>query len=167
MRRWYVIYTKPRQESVAEVNLRNQEFDVWLPRALHSRRRRGRWLESVEPLFPRYLFIRLSWGHDNVAPVRSTRGVSGFVRQGVEPDVVPTGVIEALAEAVDPTTGLHRIRPRALRRGERVRVLEGPFQGLEGIFEAERGEARVAILLGLLGDRRRVLLSRHQICASR
>jgi len=37
-------------------------------------------LNTVEPLFPRYLFIRVDPARCSTAPVRSTRGVSGLVR---------------------------------------------------------------------------------------
>ena len=36
----------------------------------------------VEPVFPRYLFVRLDFGVTNLAPIRSTLGVSDLVRFG-------------------------------------------------------------------------------------
>lgn len=163
MNSWYAIYTKPRQESVAEANLRRQGFHVWLPCAIQSRRRRGRWIDLVEPLFPRYLFIRIHLGAEDVSPIRSTRGVTGFVRFGLQPSTVPNSVIEVLQNAANPETGLHRIRHTGFRKRERVRVIEGPFNGLKGIFEAEKGEDRVTVLLGMLGGNAKVTLSGHQV----
>jgi transcriptional antiterminator RfaH len=165
MRHWYAVYTKPRQEALAEEHLGRQGFHVWFPRALRSRRRRGRWRDLAEALFPRYLFIQLDLQRDNAAPIRSTLGVSGMVRRGDWPAVVPDAVIDGLQAAADPETGLHRLTPRPLVRGDRVAVLEGPFQGLEGIFRAASGTERVTILLDILGGSSRVSLSRH--CVAR
>ncbi len=165
MRHWYAVYTRPRQEALAEQNLGRQGFQVWLPRALRSRRQRGRWRDLVEALFPRYLFIELDLQRDNTAPIRSTLGVSGLVRRGDWPAVVPDAVIDGLRAAADRQTGLHRLTPRPLAKGDRVAVLEGPFQGLEGIFRAASGAERVTILLDILGGASPVSLSRH--CVAR
>ena len=164
-KQWYLVYTKPRQESVAEENLQRQGFDIWLPRLRVSRRRRGRWIEAVEAMFPRYLFIRLRPGDDNFAPIRSTRGVSGLVRVGADPARVPDPVVQALQQAADPETGLLNPGTRQFARGDLVEVLEGPFEGLRGVFQLQSGDERVLILLDVLGKANRVKLSRHQVKA--
>ena len=41
---------------------------------------------------------------------------------------------------------------RALVEGQRVRVTEGPFGGLEAIFKARSGAERVILLVRLLGE---------------
>jgi transcriptional antiterminator RfaH len=134
MRKWYLVYAKPRQEKLAEVNLQRQGYEVWLPRIRASRPRGGRWIETVEPLFPRYLLIRLDAGGDNFGPIRSTRGVSTMVRLGVEPAVVPDPVVDRLSRAADPHSGLLLPPLAALRRGDPVQVLDGPFQGWRASF---------------------------------
>ena len=50
-RSWYLIFTKPRQESLARENLERQGFVTYLPRAQRSRRRNGRYIKSIEPFF--------------------------------------------------------------------------------------------------------------------
>src|SRR5450759_2270221 len=93
---WYAVCCKPRQEAVAEENLLRQGFHVYLPRIRIRQRRRGQWLDAVEVLFPRYIFIRIDPLRRTTAPVRSTRGVIGLVRFGGQPAVVPDSVMEAL-----------------------------------------------------------------------
>src|SRR5512140_3205972 len=73
---WYAILTKPRRETLAEDNLRNQGYDVYLPRLQIEQRRNVRWITAVEPLFPRYLFVRAANARQSFAPVRSTPGVA-------------------------------------------------------------------------------------------
>ena len=167
MQHWYAVLSKPRQEAAAEANLVRQGYEVWLPKIESSRRRSGRWVDLVEPLFPRYLFIRLRRGEDDFSPIRSTRGVSNLVRVGLQPAVVPQMVVDRLRAAVDPRTGLLTPRGVPLKAGDRVEVMDGPCQGLEGVFHAASGAERVIVLLDILGRANRVTLSRRQILAVR
>jgi transcriptional antiterminator RfaH len=151
--RWYLIHTKPARESLAAVNLERQGYQVHLPRVVQSDRRRGQWRERVVPLFPRYLFLRLCEGRQALGPVRYSLGVAGIVRFGASYAIVPDRIIDELRERADPETGLHRlVTPPVLVRGATVHFTNGPFEGLDGVFEREAGSARVVVLLNLLGQ---------------
>ena len=52
----YAVVCKPRCEARAEFNLVNQGYQVFLPRLAAQTRRNGKWVDSLEPLLPRYLF---------------------------------------------------------------------------------------------------------------
>jgi transcriptional antiterminator RfaH len=153
MLRWYLIHTKPSRESLAETNLLRQGYKVHLPRMLQSVRRQRQSRECIVPLFPRYLFLQLSEGRQELGPVRSSLGVSGVVRFGASYAIVPDRIIVELCLRADPETGLHRLVSRpALERGAAVHITTGPFEGLDGVFEREAGSARVVVLLNLLGQ---------------
>jgi len=162
MARWYTVYTKPRKEPVAEENLRRQGYEVYLPRLQRTRRRRNRWVEVIEPLFPRYLFTWLQEGQDNFAPIRSTFGVIDLVRFGGAPQPVPEGLVETIQNCEDQQRGC-RIARKPLQRGRKIEILEGPFAGLKGVFEAEKAGDRVVILLQLLGRDSRITLARDAV----
>ena len=93
---WYLVYTKPRQEALAQANLERQDYGVYLPKVRQMRRRRGKQEAVVEPLFPRYLFIHLDTQSDNWGPIRSTFGVASLVRFGSEPAQVPDELVAHL-----------------------------------------------------------------------
>jgi transcriptional antiterminator RfaH len=151
--RWYLIHTKPTREMVAEVNLRRQGYQVYYPRLLRPTRIRGRWVDRVAALFPRYLFLRLAVGHQAMGPVRSTVGVANIVRFGNDYTAVPDAVVENLRKRADAESGLHRLHSHApFEPGSNVRVVAGVFEGLEGVFQRESGDERVMLLLGLLGS---------------
>lgn len=78
MKSWYLVHTKIRQEAVALANLQRQGFECFLPLIWVEKLRRGNLQVVQEPLFPRYLFIRLGMGAESQswAPIRSTLGVS-------------------------------------------------------------------------------------------
>jgi transcriptional antiterminator RfaH len=95
---WYLVHTKPRQEKCALENLERQGYQCYLPTLPSEKLRQGLLTVSDEPLFPRYLFIRLGQGDSakSWAPIRSTKGVSRLVSFGVEPAKVEDGLIELL-----------------------------------------------------------------------
>jgi transcriptional antiterminator RfaH len=160
---WYVIRSKPRAESIAQAQLERQGFRAYFPRVLQPTRVRGRWMDRIEPLFPRYLFLHLVSGGRSLAPVRSTVGVSEIVRFGAEYATVPNRIVQQLMNQADTETGVHELRQPLFTRGTHVRIAEGPFNGLEGIFECQEGEERVLILLEVLGRQTRVSLSVDQV----
>ncbi|MGE4126506.1 MAG: transcription/translation regulatory transformer protein RfaH [Pusillimonas sp.] len=145
---WYLVHTKPRQESCALENLQNQGYTCYLPMLACEKLLRGKLQTTCTPLFPRYLFIQLdtqlqgkSW-----APIRSTKGVQRLVCFGTDPARVDTTLVHALqqheATAQQPE--------HLFTKGEKVQVLNGPFQGLEAIYNMADGESRVMVLIEML-----------------
>lgn len=149
--RWFLVLTKPCAENTAKVNLERQGYRVYHPRLQRAEVYRGRWMDRVVSLFPRYLFIQLDAVHQSLAPVRSTVGVAKIVCFGSETAVVDDTIVDGLMQLADPESGLHRLRQRLLAPGAVVRVISGAFAGLDGIFEREVGEDRVMVLFQLLG----------------
>lgn len=160
---WYAVCCKPRQESIAQENLERQDFQVYLPRLQTRKRRGGKWVEAVEALFPRYLFIRINPAAQSTACVRSTRGACGLVRFGALPAVVPDDIIEAIRQREDAASGLHRDAEPQFAEGEPILLVDGPFAGVEGIFAQQGGESRVIVLLELLGKANKVAVQRDWI----
>lgn len=159
---WYLVYTKPRQEEVALLNLQRQGYTAYLPRVRQPRRRQGRRIVAVEPLFPRYLFIRLDTHTDNWGPIRSTFGVASLVRFGREPAQVPDDLV-AYLKTREGAEGLHEWAETELVPGDRVRVADGAFGGYEGILLARTSRERVVVLLDILGRQVRAQVSAAQL----
>ena len=146
---WYLVHTKPRQERCALENLQRQGYQCYLPTLPFERLRQGLLAVLDEPLFPRYLFIRLGLGGaaKSWAPIRSTRGVCRLVAFGTEPARVDDGLIELLRTREASVQG----KPdRLFKPGERVLLTEAPFSGIEGIYRTADGERRVMVLIELL-----------------
>lgn len=148
--RWYLVYCKPRQEGTARINLGRQGYQTYLPLVRQARRRQGRRVTLVTPMFPRYLFIRLSDRTDDWGPIRSTLGVVSLVRFGMKPAAVPEDLIGTL-QAREDEEGVQILPIDNYRPGLKVRITEGGFAGYQGIFLARSGTERVTVLLNLLG----------------
>ncbi len=158
---WYLVYSKPKQEERAWWNLDRQGFRCFLPFARFQRRRQRRYQTVTEPMFPRYLFIRLAAGAEDWSPIRSTTGVSKMVRFGTWPARVPDELVEAIRERTQ--NGFCDLSPDPIQPGERVRVIDGPFAAYEGIFRATRGDERAMILLDVSGRHTNLTVSQHQL----
>lgn len=146
---WYLVHTKPRQEACALQNLNEQGYDCYLPLLSSEKLLRGQISKTSEPLFPRYLFIRLDTGHSarSWTPISSTRGVSKLVIFGNQPARVADELVELL-RARESSGDLEE--KRLFKPGEAIRVVDGPFAGVEGIFQSLSGTQRVLILIELM-----------------
>ncbi|MBS0457763.1 MAG: hypothetical protein JSS44_10590 [Proteobacteria bacterium] len=157
---WYCVRSKPRAETLAVEHLQRQGYECFLPRI--ARRsvlaRLGRPRAVIEPLFPRYLFVRADPNVQSLAAIRSTRGAVGLVRFAGEPARVADDLIKRLRRDADAQGVIVRSVPD-FQRGDAVRVLDGPFAGLRGVYAQPRGEDRAVVLLQLLGGQQRVLLN--------
>ena len=110
-------------------------------------------------MFPGYCFIavELQWH-----AARWTAGVIHPIMDGVAPAKVPDGVIDEIRRR--EVNGLIELaKPPVLRRGDRVRILRGPFTGHLAIFADMKPRERVEILLQLLGGGQRVTLAKGDI----
>ncbi|WP_200242569.1 transcription termination/antitermination protein NusG [Thiohalocapsa halophila] len=155
--RWHAVRTKPRQEGVALENLTRQGYEAFLPMIPTVGRRRRR---TEAPLFPGYLFVGVKAAEQAYGPIRSTFGVVGLVRFGDHVPELPEAVIAALQEREQ------RLRdPNAmgLSAGDKVMIVDGPFAGLNGVFEVANGADRVLVLLDLLGRNVSTTLARSDI----
>jgi len=159
---WYVIFTKPRGEQKAVTHLEEQGYTTYSPLYRCRKRRGSCMVDLIEPLFPRYLFIRLDKKNDNWAPIRSTPGVHHVVRFGLAPARMPNKFVDSLREN-ENKKGLQHISPPTLKQGDKVRILEGSMAGLEAIFKSSKGSDRAMIMLDILGKMTQVELEAERL----
>ena len=146
MKKWYLLYTKPRQEKLALQHLQNQAYEVYLPLIQVEKIRQGVRGLVEEALFPRYLFVQLDEaGSQSWAPIRSTVGVSQLVKFGHR----FAEVSQDLVSWVQDQARLVKLAPE-LKHGDVVTITEGPFRGMDAIFKTYDGEKRAILLLTLL-----------------
>lgn len=146
MRHWYLIHSKPREEDLARENLERQGYQTYLPKVLGRKRQRGKTIRSIQPMFPRYLFIHLSDKTDDWGPIRSTTGVSTLVRFGITPAKVPENLVSNLKDK-ENEKGYHDLPMKKLNPGDNIIIAEGPFEGYEATLFSQASRDRVVVLL--------------------
>jgi transcriptional antiterminator RfaH len=142
---WYLIRTKSNRERFVREQLALTVSDIFLPMLKLPFTRPHRTSPSLVPLFPQYIFARLHLA-TQFFEVRYMPGVMGFVSTGCEPLAVSEEIVDSVRSRC--TDSILQLNPIPLRRGEHVRVVEGPFRDFEAIFENYlSGTKRVAILM--------------------
>ncbi len=163
--KWHVIHTKVREEFRALENLQAQDFEVFLPTCQVQKKQQGKIQLATEPLFPRYLFIRLSDVTSNWFPIRSTRGVSQLLRFGTSADPVeiPETIVACLKQRCAKEEPLHEL----FKPGEMIEIIQGPFKGLIGFFEKLQtlpdGLSRAMLLVEVLGSVQKLQIQLPQL----
>jgi len=144
---WYLVHTKPRQEDIALANLERQGYECYRPQMRIERIRRRKAEVATEPMFPRYLFIRLDSSDQGKSwsPIRSTLGVSQLVHFGARAAKVDDNLVDLLRqrERTLPTEAM-------FHSGDSVVITDGPFAGIEAIYQTADAERRAFILLEIL-----------------
>ncbi len=154
--RWYAIQTKGNKERDVAKRLMDLKLEIFLPWLRDRRRIGSKYQWVLVPLFPGYLFCRLDIVVSGKA-ARYSPGVKDFLKFGNEITEISNDIIVALQERCP--RGVAAIDPVSLTAGDCIRINEGPFAGLEAIFEKKmKGSERVAVLLEILGRQTRLVL---------
>ena len=97
------------------------------------------------------------------SPIRSTLGVSRLVRFGNEPARVQADLVQMLQ-----SHDAHRSQDvqTLFKSGDKVLIQEGPFTGLEAIYQMKDGEGRVMVLIELMSKPAQLKLQTRHIKAS-
>ncbi|CAM4123290.1 transcription/translation regulatory transformer protein RfaH [Pseudoalteromonas byunsanensis] len=144
MERWYLLYCKPKQEARAHSNLSNQGIECCYPK--YAIRKTINSSRIEQPLFPRYLFVKLDPYSVHFSSVKYTRGVTDFVRYGNELQVVPNELVEQLMQHSEHETKCE------IKEGDIVQITEGCYKGLLAIYQQPEGDIRSVLLIKLLNQ---------------
>jgi transcriptional antiterminator RfaH len=158
---WYVVNTKPRQETIAQWNLDRVGVEAFCPQLKQNKVIRRKKQVVVGPLFPGYLFVRFNVD-THYRAVNYAQGVRGVVAFDSVPAKVDDEMIESIKSRLED--GCVIIQPSSFTPGETVRVQEGPFEGLEAVFEREMPvQQRVVLLLNALSYQARVVVDLENV----
>lgn len=152
---WYALRCKPRKEDVVWRQVREQGHEVFYPRLrVNPVNPRSR---KVVPYFPGYLFVKTDIEQVGLSTFNWMPHAIGLVSFGGEPASVPENMIYAVRQRVEEIAAAGGEVFDGLKKGDRVRIQIGPFEGYEAIFDTRLpGTERVRVLLQFLSERREV-----------
>lgn len=157
---WYVVRTQVKCEFRAEMGLKSQGYEVFLPTEKvwirHARRKE----EKTKPLMPRYLFVGFDINKTAWYPIKETNGVERLLISARQiPLKVPDEAIESLRGAIkiglfdETRTGWQGAKP-----GDELLVVAGGFRDFIVRLKMARPDKRVDILINLFGGERELTL---------
>jgi transcriptional antiterminator RfaH len=143
--KWYLVKTKPLNEPKIYTRLTEAGFETLYPKILKKVKGKGR--VDVRPFFPTYLFVRFAI--EQFRTNRYTRGVARVVSFGPEPQEVDPEIIETVRGRMDGSGIVTLVKPPVeWKPGEKIKIGDGPFAGLDAIFvEVLPDRERVVLLL--------------------
>lgn len=162
---WYAVQTRSRHEKIVAQGLGEKGVEVFLPQVDRLRRWKDRQKRVAFPLFPGYLFTRQPGRAEDRLAVLRTVGVVRFVgyEAGV-PIPVPDEQVEAVRRMLESEL---KVDPYPyLKVGIRVRVVEGPLKGVEGILIEKPGEHRLVVGIDILQRAVSVTIPVYQVAAA-
>ncbi len=143
---WYAVAVLPHADALAREQLMRQGFTVFAPAFKRTVRHARQFRTKLVPLFPGYLFVRLDLGQMRWRAINGTRGVRALVTAGERPARVPDTAIAALMAETGQGA------PAELASGTSLEIVAGPFAGLVARLERLEGQARVAVLMEVIGE---------------
>jgi transcription antitermination factor NusG len=132
-------------------------FAATLPCYSSAHKYRGKTVVFQKPLFPGYVFLRLDPAqrltvrqNDHVANLLEVFDQTKFEQQ-----------LQDILKALESSLGV-RLAP-AIGEGMRVRIREGPLQGIEGWVEQRYGMTTVLLRLDFISQAAAVKVEAHQL----
>jgi transcription antitermination factor NusG len=145
---WYAVFTRSRQEKVAATMLDYYQVANFLPLLNQERRWSDRKQMVSVPLFPGYLFVRIERSSELLLRVLKVPGIVDFVRNGDGPMAIPAEEIEGVRAALVHGNGC---APHPfLKAGNRVRVVRGSLEGIEGTIIRGGSQSKLVISVEMI-----------------
>jgi transcription termination/antitermination protein NusG len=145
---WWAIYTRHQHEKTVADMLTTKGFDVFLPLYDSMRRWKDRSKLLTLPLFPCYVFVK--GGSERKLQIVSTPGVHMMLYRGEKVATIPEEQIAAIRTMVE---GHFQVEPHPfLMCGQRVRVLRGALEGVEGILIRKKNLFRLVLSVDMLAQ---------------
>jgi len=128
--------------------LESKGFEAFFPSYESVRKWKDRRKVISLPLFPCYVFVR--GAIERRLPVLTTPGVHMLITSGEQVATVPEQEIEAIRRTVQAQIG---VEPHPfVRCGERVRVVRGSLEGVEGVLARKKNLYRLILSVEMLAQ---------------
>ena len=143
---WFVVNTKPKQEFIAEKNLRSLGADVYLPVYFKRKKINKEKIEVISPLFAGYLFSQFSL-KNLYHKVRYTRGVKAILGSNDYIWTIENSKIDDIRSREQEGIVILKKKEKDFGKGDKILIDEGDFDGWEGIFYEELPDKERAIIM--------------------
>ncbi len=142
---WYALYTRSHCEQLVHDQLKGKGFSLFLPKLEVWTQRSGKRSKTAVPMFPSYLFIHHAMEKMSYIEVCKARGLVRILGERWDRlGSIPDGEIEAIQHVLQ--VRLPVLPHPYLQKGQRVRIMQGPLTGTEGIFVQSKPNKGLVVL---------------------
>ena len=151
---WYVIHCYSGYENKVRHNLeqrietmgmKDKVFDVVVPTEEEIEVRDGKRRTVERHIFPGYVLVNMVLTEESWFVVRNTPGVTGFVGMGQLPTPLRPEEVSQIIKRMEADSPTIKV---SFKVGERVRIVDGPFNDFRGIvseIDMEKNKVRVMV----------------------
>jgi transcriptional antiterminator NusG len=151
---WYVVHCYSGYENKVRHNLeqrietmgmKDMIFDVVVPTQEEIEVREGKRRTVERHIFPGYVLVNMILTEESWYVVRNTPGVTGFVGMGNNPTPLRPEEVAQIVKRMEAEAPTVKV---TFKVGERVRIVDGPFNDFRGIvaeIDMERTKVRVMV----------------------
>lgn len=143
---WFALYTKPRQEFKAELQLKASGIEVYLPKITRLKQWSDRKKKVTEPLINSYIFIRSSEKERLMALEEDA--IVRCVFDCGRPAKIPGDQMQNFIDFIKDEEDYFVIN--GIVKGAKVLIKDGPFTGVTGVIVEEPCGKTVAVSIELL-----------------
>ena len=147
--RWYAVYTAPRAEKKVSERFTQAGIEHYLPMQTVKRRWSDRVKEVLVPVVNGYIFVQIPVTY--FLKVTAIYGAIAFVREGGQPVAIPDNQLEALRFMVGHADEPVEYSSESFERGEPIKIIKGPLEGMMGELVEMKGKHKVLIRLERFG----------------
>lgn len=169
-KQWYIVHTysgyeervkRALEQRVKFMDAEDKIFQVVIPTEDEIEIRSGQRRTVTKKVFPGYVLVQMMMDDDSWNVVRNTPAITGFVGSGNKPTPISEGEVNAILKQM--TDGSPQVKV-GFRKGESVRVVDGPFTDFAGVVdEINLAKGKVKVLLTLFGRETSVELDFLQV----
>lgn len=143
---WYALYTKPRHEFKAELQIKTLGVEVYVPSTVVIRQWSDRKKEVRVALLGSYIFVHAD-ERERLKSLESFSVVRCICERG-KPAVIPDNQIENLRNFIknDRRYSVYD----GIVKGTKIKIKDGPFQGVVGIVAEDSDGKSLAVTIELL-----------------
>lgn len=161
-KRWYVVNTYSGHENRVKDNLekrletmgiQDSLFRILVAEEPEIEIKKGKQVEKMKNMFPGYVFVEMKMTDEAWYVVRNTPGVTGFIGSsggGAKPFPVSPDEMESILRRMGQSDKKVVVE---FNVGDTVRILNGPFSGMEGRVSSMNDQTQTASVLTMLFGR--------------
>ena len=159
-KKWYVVHTYSGYENRVKASLEErintagmQEFfsEILVPSEKVVEMVKGEKKITSRKFFPGYILVNMELNDETWHLVKNTPRVTGFVGGATAPTAISEEDVKKITHQMEE--GAVRPKPMiSFKRGENIRVVDGPFTNFTGIVEEVKPDkGKLKVLVSIFG----------------
>ncbi len=150
-KKWFVFYTKSRQEKKVNELLLKKKFEPFLPMQQVMRQWSDRKKKVTVPLFNSYIFVLVE--EHRISEVLQVAGIAWNIRHNDKPAVLHQSELDTIQRFIETGWLIEAGADFSqVEVGDMVKVLDGPLKGAIGRLTSVHNRHQFSVVLESIGQ---------------